>query len=506
MSKKLESLQLIRFAGILSGLLSIGPAHANPELDHKYAFETIGALRAWDNVDGLFSDYVSKSYRDYFSKTSRFRWVESSKADAALTDSKMPFQKAIEDSEILAQLTRSLKMQTLLRTKIRKEGPQYQVSIEWLHSPAMERLSSETFFISEMNDLDGRLQEALNRLFNRVPIIGNISGRDGTAVTVNVGALSGIHRGDTLIVQTLEDVKKHPLLKEVVEWRLAPIGRLEVDEVEDRIAFCHVISEEADRNMSRYQKVTQIIPRPVTETKGATLGAEKILEPPRLGFYNVSLWTGTFGRNYSINTTDPGKSGSGILIGARGAGQLWLNRDIFFDLDLGIATFGYSQKDLTTGTESTLTGVSGTATVLKSALGYNYYLSNDIFGPKAWAKVGYSINNFNLAYSAADTVAPYSSSAIFLGGGADLPVRDRYGAKLDLELGVITNGAEVSSANTAANTSSYGRFYLGGYHRYRPKMHFNFGIEVITSGSTFSTGAIVSEKAFSFTPSVSFYF
>src|SRR6478609_5668088 len=86
------SLQLA--AGAL-GLVSLPRyAHATAELDHRYALETLGALRSWDNVDGLFGDYVKTAYQEYFSHQSRFRFQDLSKVDSALMTAKIPYQKA----------------------------------------------------------------------------------------------------------------------------------------------------------------------------------------------------------------------------------------------------------------------------------------------------------------------------------------------------------------------------------------------------------------------------
>jgi hypothetical protein len=304
----------------------------------------------------------------------------------------------------------------------------------------------------------------------------------------------------------LDDVKKHPLLKEIVEWRLTPVGKIEVDEVEDRIAFGHVTFEETPRTISRFQKITQIIPRPALETRTESIAQETATQPARWGFLNVGLWTGTFNRNYSTGVTALGKAGSGLLYGARGSSQLWINRDVFWNLDLGVASFGYSQKDLATGTLSSLSGVSGSATLIRSDFGYHFYLSNDVFGPKAWIKAGYQMTGFSIPYDSTESTAPLSSSGVALGAGADLPLRDRLGARLDFEVGILTTTVESSSTNTTPTTSNYGRFYFGGYLKYKPKLHFNLGVEVVTSGATFDTNNIASGKTFSFNPSASFYF
>jgi hypothetical protein len=118
-------------------------AFATTELDRQYALESVGFLPSWDNVDGLFTDYVASAYKDYFSKQSRFVVQDLSKSSDVLVHSKLGYQKAIEDKQVLSQLARSTHSQTLIRTHILKEGPQYRVAIEWLHAPKMEPIAVE---------------------------------------------------------------------------------------------------------------------------------------------------------------------------------------------------------------------------------------------------------------------------------------------------------------------------------------------------------------------------
>lgn len=511
----------------LAGLAAITSpaARATAELDQKYALETIGALRSWDNVDGLFADYVAAAYKDYFARQGRFRAVDLAKADALLSGNpKIPYAKAIEDREILAQLARSMRAQSLLRTRVRKEGPQYRFAIEWLHSPGMDALATEELVLNDpaMGDVAGALKGALDRLFRKVPFLGQVTGRDEGSVTLNVGALQApgagarIQRGDTVVVGTLDDVKKHPLLKQVVDWRLTPTGRLEVEQVDESIAFCRVVDEEEGRQIGKYQKILQVIPRPVAASSavgkegaagpdGATAAASS-LEPPRLGFARASLIGGSFSRQFSSQGAAVGYQGSGFLYGARGEGQLWFNRELFADLELGYGGYGYSQSDIATGVATPAGGVSGGMFTFKADIGYSYLLSGDFFGPKGWIKAGYLINSYSLPISAAESTAPFSVKSVFVGLGGEFPVRDGYGAKLDLEFGLFNSASETGSTNGDINSANNARIRLGGYYRYQPRITFEAGIEIQGSGAEFSSGNSLSQKAITLMPSVSYYF
>jgi hypothetical protein len=526
-SGSLLALQLI--AGV-AGLAAMPHwAHATAELDRKYSLETIGTLRSWDNVDGLFAEYVASAYKEYFSHQSRFRLQDLSKANELLSQSKLSYAKSIEDPEILGQLARALRTQSLIRTRIFKEGPRYRFTIDWLHSPQMDVLSTETFTLQEagaangslgegsgtnnfsgLGDIKGALQAALTRMFAKVPFIGQVTGRDNAEVTVNLGAISGLKKGDTLLIATLDDVKKHPLLKQIVEWRMTPTGKVEIDSVDDALGFGHVVQEEEGHEVGRYQKITKVVPKPAPTPDSANSEGvpqpNPLEEPPKLGFAMASLWTGGFSREFSSQGGAVGKSGGGFLFGARGEGEVWFNREFFADLQLGYGGFGYSQHDIATGVDTAAGGVSGSAFTFKLDLGYTYLVTGDFFGPRAWVKAGYNVTSYTLPISADEATNPYSVKSVFLGLGGDLPVRDNYGARLELEFGLFNSGSETGGTSGSINSTHNATIFFGGYYHYKPRMLFQAGLEIQGTGSEFSSGSSLSQRTITFMPSIQYYF
>ena len=101
------TLKILFSITLIASLFEAPLARATAELDKLYSLETVGFLKSWDNVDGLFSEYVAAAYKEYFDGQSRFVLQDVSKSDALLTRAKISYGDLIEDREVLAQLTRS---------------------------------------------------------------------------------------------------------------------------------------------------------------------------------------------------------------------------------------------------------------------------------------------------------------------------------------------------------------------------------------------------------------
>ncbi len=500
-------------------LLASTPAWANTELDRRYALETVGLLRSVDNMDGLFSDYVVTAYKDYFARQSRFVLQDLSRSDELLTRSKLPYAKIIQDNAILAQLSRSTRSQTLIRTKVYKEGPQYRFNLEWLHAPSMDLLATGEFVLQDlhdgkgfsMQDLRESLQAALDAMIRKLPFQGAVTGRDNNSVTINLGSTSGLKPGDIVVVGTIDDAKRHPLLKEVVDWTVTPVGRVSIDQVDEKIAFGQVVEETEGHKVARYQKVTQIIPKSVPAAPLVVKddSDEGGYRGPTIGWLGGELWGGGLSRQIGNAAGTTGRTGGGLLFGAKVESNIWLTRETFADLHLGWGTSGYGQKDLATAASSsadTLSSTSAQMTHFRLSLGYSYLVNRDMFGPKAWAKLGYQSTLFMMPVNAAELVDSVTFSSLLVGIGGQLPIRDQLGAMMTLDFGVFPGVSETGGINGSVSSSSTVLFFLGGYYHYTPRLTVRAGIEVNAFGAQFSNGSSLAQKTVTFAPALLYYF
>ena len=516
--------KLLTFSLALTCLAASGPAFATADLDRQYALETIGYLRSWDNVDGLFVDYVAAAYKDYFSQSSRFALQDLSMADPILLHSTIPYNKLVEDPQILGRVSRATRAQSLIRTKIYKEGPRYRFTIDWLHAPHMDLMVNETFNLDEprggmalsQEDIKSIIRSALDRMVAKIPFVANVTGRDRNQITVNIGDNVGLKRGDVLLIATIDEVKRHPLLHTIVDWRLVKTGRVEVEQVDRQIAFGKIVDEEPGRQIARYQKVAQVM-QEEARAKPNDVIIEKDLNTqlaetnPTYGWASAGPWLGSFSRQYTSLDGTIGKSGSGFVTGAKAEGQLWFTRQWFADLGFGYGFYSYSQNDILTGKASTLTSSSGSVTNARIDFGYNYLMSGTFFGPRGWAKVGFHSFSYTLPDSQTDFLTSTSFKSLFIGIGGVLPIRDQFGAELSFDIGLFKGTSETGMLSGDAGSTTDVDFFIGGYYRLKPRMNIRVGVDVQAEGADFANGpfangSTVSHKVISFSPSLVYFF
>jgi len=497
---------------------------ADAMLDKLYALETIGFLKTWDNVDGLFSEYVANAYEDYLSKNTRFRLVDLSKASQVVSRSSIPYQEAIKEPKILQEIARKFQVESIILTKVLKEGDRYRFELKWLQSTKAHTISEDSFFLDEpkegqileADDIRFEIENALVRMINRLPFVGHVNGRDNDWITVNMGRNSKIKKGDTLIIGTLQEVKTHPLLRTIVDWKTAETGRVTVDEVDDGIAFCQISEEEPKGQIVRFQKVLKVIPSLDPIQKGTISGnadeKESSKNPfikPHLGWFSMGPTLGSFQRQFT-KTGATGISGSGFLIGANAAGKLWLNKMFFLQADFNLGSANYS--DTAAGSASTGTSSSSMSLLgFKMSAGYNYLLTQSFFGPKGWIRFGYGTSQYTLPISTTNGSAPTTFSGLFFGLGGELPLRDKYGVDLSIDIGIANSTALSSLDIGAADGTSNVNFYLGGFYRLMPVLSVTAGMifinqtyDALPSGG--ASTANITNKILGASTSIRYYF
>ena len=504
---------------VLAAIALATPAvgFASAELDRKFSLETVAVLRAWDNVDGLFADYVTQSYKDYLNHQSRFVYIDTSKVDAVLGTSKIPYPQLIDDGKVLQQAAKSLKAETLNRTKNWKENQKYRFQSDWLVAPSMEILSSETFYLEQpapgksfsSDELKTKLQEALDHLIKKIPILGHVTGRDRDALTINLGRNSGLRRGDTLEIATLEEVKRHPLLRSIVDWRFEPTAKAKVENVDEALSFAKITEETTGRPAARFQKIVKIDHAPeeskVEILTGDQAKAQELNESPKLGYFEGTLLFGSLKRDYTVSGTN-GRSGSGLLFGAKGQVQLWMTREWFAELGLGAGTASYSQSDLATGLPTAATSVSASFFQFKLDGGYTFFTTPDLFGPRGWVKAGLQTTSYRFPLSTSELTSGSGFTSFFIGIGGAMPIRDPYGFALSLDFGVLNSASSDDPSAPSVSGASSVDLYFGGYYRMDPRFTARVGLEILGQGADFSNGANFSQKVITFGPSLVYYF
>ena len=506
------------FFAISCGLSLLGvttPVHASPEVDRMYSLDSIGWLKPVDNIDGILNDFVDEIYEEYFKAQSRFQAKNLNQASNLLSQSKVPYYQWVKDPEILRGIARKNKVESILRTKIAKESESYRFEIEWVYAPRGDVFAKAEFRFYDPqaeaglrgSELPQFLKKCLDDVIKKLPFIGQVTGVEDQVITVNFGRNQGLRVRDTLVLSTLDAVKRHPLDRTIEEWSWSPIGKAQVEQVEESIAFAKVVDLNAEQKPLPFQKVREIIPAPPEQKKPNADGEFVVSEnePPRIGWVAGNIGGGFYSREVGLPGGTTGRTGSGLLGAFELDSMAWMNSRWMAQLSLMSSLYSYAPKDLATQI-AIGTKYSGSATQLRIATGYALYKANSVFDPIGWVLVGYRNTNYSLATNAADYTGGSSMGSLFLGLGGELPVRDLFTAQVGFDIGLIKSHSQDNPNFGSATSVSDLAFYLGGVVQHSERIFLRLLFKLNAQSAEFATGESVSQKMISLSPSILYYF
>lgn len=510
--------QIIGAFILLLSVLITKTSFANAVKDRTYSLETVGWLQTADNMDGIFSTYVDSIYEKFFTDQKRFQVKSLGRADALLRSSKLPYTSLIQDNDILRRIALQLKVESILRTRVNKEGDSYKFLMEWVYAPKGDVLARHEFrYIDPQkqsnlqgDELPKAIEDGLKKLIGDLPFIGQITGVSGTAVTLNIGRGQGITPGQILVIQTLNDVKRHPLTKTIEEWDFIPVAKLQVDAVDESLMFATIQSVEPNQKVLPYQKVTTVLEAPILRSADGTpldeAGNEiKEYNFDRIGWAAANLGIGSYVRESGLGDGISGRGGSGWQSTFELEGMAWLNSRFLVESSFAVGLINYSPTNLATGNDIG-TSLSGTFTQFRLAAGFSLLEVNNIFDPTLYVKFGNRTSSYSLATDSTNLTGPSSISGWFIGLGLQMPIRDEFGLMFGMDLNLFRSHKQTSPALGKPTADSDLMVVFGGTYRYSQRVLFRVVGKVNAFSADFTSGGSVNQKLFSLCPSVMYTF
>ncbi len=518
----------IIFTATLLFSFCTSPAKASPENDRIYQLDSVAWLKSIDNSDGVFADYMDDRFRHYFSKQARFTTRTLKNIDEVFAKSKAKYGELVQDPDVLRKISQKYRVESLIRTHVYKEGETYRFVLEWIYAPKGDVLSTSEFRYIDTGKDEGLensnmpvvIEKGLDSLIQKLPFLGQVTGTDGDTITVSVGRNQNVKPNDVLTIYTLQSLKRHPILKTIEEWRWQPIGRAQVEQVEESLSFAKIIETEPGQKIIRFQKVREIIPyEEATKNdqlnnhlvngrvkEGSPNSSRNQKDRPRLGWVAANVGIGNYSRDVGgLPANADGRAGGGLLFGFELDSQVWLNSRLIAQGSLMGTSFKYGPKSLTTGT-STGASYGGSGSQFRLAVGYSLFPMRTIHDSIAWVHLGYKSTHYSLPAQAADYTGVSDFGSLFIGVGGQVSLQERLGAELGIDLGVLKSASQVSPVFGDASGSNDLGLRIGGTYRLDEQFYARLLIKLSSQSMDFISGQSVSEKMFSIMPSIMYYF
>ncbi|MEW6056431.1 MAG: hypothetical protein AB1540_07435 [Bdellovibrionota bacterium] len=473
---------------------SVQLAFSDSDPNQLLSFKKIYIEPVQDNVDGTFNEPVAQSYREVFDRNQRFELVNS-KEEANAT----------------------------VQTKIDKKATGIDLEISLFIPSTGETFSTDRATVpagTEGKETGITVKGLLKTVLKRIPFYGTVTGREGTELTFDIGSAHGLRPGDIVQISRIDQIKRHPLLKAIVDVQLVAVGNAAIEQTEDTISFGRVYTEITGEQIRKFYKVTAIEGH-LPDEKKASPQDPGLLEAnekddqdkPHIGFLGLGVLMSSFASSTSQSSTQVGGartfSGSAFNPGFQLNGEVWLTKNWFVDLLFGASTMSFRQIDTSIEPAPQGTGVGSSNRAFSINAGYKYLPTGSIYGPQVYLKLGYYNFSFGTTAEAASLLSSKTYSALNLGIGGSLPVErsNKWGVLLNLNVLLFPSLEEDAAFRSGTNSSASGvNFFVGGYHYLSNRLSVRAGFQFDSYSADFEEGSSTNQRVIGFMPSVLYHF
>jgi len=313
-----------------------------------------------------------------------------------------------------------------------------------------------------------------------IPYDGRILGVLGDQFTTDIGKAMGNKAGTRVKVLRPRGMKKHPLLKEVVEWDFETIGSGRIFHVTASQAQGKMIEYTGRKRLRNEDWILFQNPKKVDHDKKYMFKKVKDYEFGKLGRATLFFTLGSGSITVQPDATTINKLG-GLLFGIDFELQLWATRNYWFELDLGRKFGSYSKKEgsFTNATNS----VSNSVTKIK--LGYKYLPMGFFYGPQVDGFIGYARYGYGYDNSTADGITGSIFKGILVGARGSIPLKKLYRVFLALDFILGPKYEEDSIAFGIDDSTSNYSLSVGGEYSYSPNLAITAEFEVNSNKAKF---------------------
>ena len=436
-----------------------------------------------DTVGGAVAYKVFEELERYLKDGDWCYYQSNSEILDILGNFKKNLDAYLDNAEVLKILSEKTKAGSLVRIKIdtKSRGTELQIKVNGENGEDVYFSEKTILKTDEITVIVQTLKNWLELFEKTIPYDGRIIGVLGNQYTIDLGKTSGIRPGDALFIERPVRKKRHPLLKEIVDWEKEKIGEGKIFHTAKNQAQGKVLVYESQKrlkledwiNFNKKSKSEVVKQEKFEDTSEYEFG-----KMGRIGlFFHLGTASGT-----SIDANGQKKI-KGPILGIDLTGEIWATRNYWASLEIS-RKLGSLKKD-----EGALVNNSNSATISKYKLkaGYKYLPMGYFYGPQVDGYFGYGSYSYGLDTQIVDGFTEFGFKGFLLGAKGSMPLQKQFRIHMEMSF-LLGPGFEedVTVYGPADSASSYG-LEVGGSYFYSPNIALVGAYEVTSNKAKFNS-------------------
>lgn len=433
-----------------------------------------------DSVEGAVGFKVFQEVEDSLKTSNWCTYVSNSSMISVFSRYRENLPQYLRSKEVLKTVSEKLNVGSLLLVNLKNEIDGYDMRLTVYGENGEDVYFNENILVktNDTTKMAGIINDWLDMYAKTIPYDAKITGVLGDQVTLDVGKSHVVTLGQQFLVKRPIKKKKHPLLKEVVDWEAENIASGKVFSVSDNQALGMINSYKGNKKAQAGDWVRLDVAK-VEILDDSTL--EEKETPGTLGVISVNL----FGSSHNVGVTKDAKSKrmQGYLFGVDLRGEAWITRQYFAALELE-RSLGNLKRSSGESEESSIGSSNG---VFKLTGGYKYLPIGFFYGPQIDLYAGYANYTYDLDVSKVDGFGKNSFTGILLGTKANIPINREYRVFAKAEFLPFPSFNESDKIFGSAKSVSSLDLEIGVNYQYTARMSFDGSFETMSRKAKFDS-------------------
>jgi hypothetical protein len=451
----------------------------------KFSLRRCMLLPISDSVGGAISFKVFEKVEKYIRESNWCYYRSNSEIINILGHYKNNLKSHLQNKEVLRIISDRAKSGSLIRINLVSQIGGMELDVQILGENGEDLYFKENTLV-ETDDIDILSRTLINWLeiySKSIPYDGRVIGVLGDQFTIDVGREFGILPKNKMTVFRPLRKKRHPLLKEIVEWEKESIGDGELFHVKKSQSQGKINHYHSRKKLRIGDWVMFEKDGPNETSKEMPFKIDKAEDFGKLGNVGLFLNLGTGSATSQLSATDVRKIG-GFLFGIDILGELWITREWWTSLEIGQRFSTYSKKEGNLNSANSNSVNNGS---VKWKFGYKYLPIGFFFGPQIDGYLGYASFKYGLDSQTADGFVETSFKGLLIGTRGNMPIYNKVRAFLEFEFMLVSSYDEQSVVFGEDDSSSYYQIKVGSQYKYSPNISFEGSYGVTSNKASFET-------------------
>lgn len=435
-----------------------------------------------DTVGGAVAYRVFEELEKYLKDGDWCYYQSNSEILDILGNFKKNLDTYLENPKVLKILSEKTKAGSLIRIKIDTQSRGTELQIKVIGENGEDVYFSEkTVLNTDENTVIVQTLKNWLELFEKtIPYDARIIGVLGNQYTIDLGKSAGVRAGDELLIERPVKKKRHPLLKEIVDWESEKIAEGKIFHTAKSQAQGKVTIYEGNKRLKLEDWINFKKKEKVQVVKQEKYEDSSDYEFGKMGKLGLFFHLGT-GSAAAIDTNQ--NKIKGFILGIDILGEIWATRNYWGSLEIS-RKLGSLKKD-----EGTLVNNSNSETISKYKIkaGYKYLPMGYFYGPQVDGYIGYGSYTYGLDTQTVDGFTEFGFKGLMLGAKGSMPLQKQF--RVHMELSFLLNPGFEEDVTIYGNTDSASSYSLevGGSYFYSPNISLVGGYEVTSNKAKFNT-------------------